>query len=175
MFKKLGLLLLVASIMAPLASQAEDISQVAMSKQTMSKVSTYMDELRASRTGQSVQDIMDEKISNINENIDELSKTQKLSDSELENIRISAIAELSKYDGIEDASVLVEMEIAEMQGIMTSANIMFMFTQENLDWYNRCSSGGMCLMLTIMCTPFAVIGDLILLPYTATVSLATGL
>merc|ERR1711976_820526 len=115
----------------------------------------------------------------IDENVAKIAEASQLSGAELEAIRSNGYAQLNKFQGIEDASVITEMEIAEIQSTMTADNFMFMLLQVNMDWYKLALRGACytpimrqagCMVWTVICTPFAIVGDLILLPFTFTAS-----
>lgn len=183
MSRKISLLITAFLMTFNFASANEGINSIAQSKEIAASVSSYVKELKAKRANQSVDEIMAEKYADIDGNM------QVLLDNgapiaKVEEMRMLAYDTIEqKFGGIDDASVLTSLEVAEIESTFTADNLMFIFTKENLGWYNRAASGSCyagpfgasgCLVLTMMCTPFAVLGDVILLPATFFYSAVTG-
>ena len=145
--KSKTILMLILTVCAILQSFSvfanESMNEVAQSKQVMEGVTNYIAQLREKRASQTVQEIMEEKYQVIEDNMQKLYETKELSAADIEELRIATIAQLNKFQGIDDASVITEMEIAEIQNTLTSENLLFIFTRMNVEWYqlilsNRC-------------------------------------
>lgn len=74
-----------------------------------------------------------------------------------------------------DKDGILAMETARVQELMTSTNFMFAFMKWNFAFIESSQGAGIGYRaLTIFCTPFAILFDIVLLPFELLVSLVTG-
>ena len=82
-----------------------------------------------------------------------------------------------------DKDGILALETARTQDVMNSANYIFAFIRWNMQFLSAAQNGAGTysvvgrqgyLALTILCTPFAVIADVVLLPIELLVSAVTG-